>query len=277
MPSVAFIPHIPQFAAPFGHGSCSLSNSPTCSLRVNPVPATAYAAYMSHLFLFPPTPSVPSEALAEATNLSLNFAYLIPTFFPHLTSANHPMLEAIFHIVVAWALLLLAFVSDSISDDEKTIPAAPFLIAAAFLTNIFYLPYLAIRRTQPPPFSKLKKTPLLNFAESRALPVGCVVLLLTSLCWGALARPEFGDFGTRFESFRAVVENDILAYSFVIDTLVFSLFQAWMVSDDASRRKWADQRLRDRLLALSRLPFVGLAAYLFVRARDARLQWADEP
>ena len=58
------------------------------------------------------------------------------------SSAVHPALEALFNIVVAWGSLFVGFLSDG---RRQRVPMLPFMVGTAFLTNVFYLPYLGLR------------------------------------------------------------------------------------------------------------------------------------
>lgn len=243
------------------------------------VPAVAYIAYMTHLFLLSPTgPPTPRASLKEATDLSLNFTYLVPLLLPSLAPSLHPLLESIFHVVVAWALLLLAFVSEDLSPTHrKALPATPFLLATPFLTNIFYLPYLVLRT---PPQQHLRAIPtsqstiLQQLADGSFLPLTSLLLAVASVPWALFARPEFGSWPQRYHSFLNLLGSDILAHSFGVDMLVFSMFQAWLVHDDAARRDWrGDCRGVVRLATF--VPFFGLVAYLLARSQRGRVKWQE--
>lgn len=244
------------------------------------IPAVAYVAYMTHLFLLPPTgPLTPLITLKEAANLSLNFAYITPLIFPSLAPSLHPLLESTFHFVVAWALLLLSFISEDLSTiPRKAPPATPFLLATPFLTNIFYLLYLVLRvRPQQDlraiPLSR--RTTLQKLADGPFLSLTALVLVAASIPWALFARPEFGSWAQRYESFLHLLGSDILAHSFAVDLLVFSIFQAWLVRDDAARREWQGE-YRGVVRLATFLPFFGLVAYLFARAQRGRVQWQED-
>ena len=63
-----------------------------------------------------------------------------------------------------------------------------FLTGAAFLTNIFYLPWLALQRPNPeqpqPPFSRLER-----FTESHWLPLILLSVGVATLYMGILGTP----------------------------------------------------------------------------------------
>lgn len=279
MPSLAFfspvLPVLPPRALVHAHPVCRLP-SPSVS-RV--IPGVCFLAYASHLFIFPPVSPAPLPALNEAFQLSINFGYLVPLSFPHATVALHPIFEALFHVVVAWAVLFLAFLSEDIPTCS-TIQAKPFLLMTPFLTNLFLLPYLTLRTPPMAPLTTLPQTdrsPLISFAESRMLPLVAVGLVGVSAVWAAIGRQEFGGWMERWMSFLPLINGDILCHSFVVDLVVFALFQAWLVQDDAKRRRWAQNVNVEKWIWIARLiPLFGLAAYLYKRATNAPIDWQRE-
>lgn len=257
------------------------------SFYVNPVALTACAVYFSNLFIFPPTPNIPAVALREALQLSLNFAFLVPLAFPASASVLHPYLEAIFHVVVAWAVLLTGFAALDITQPDARPKATPFLLGALLLTNIFYLPFLALRRnSEPRVVASLPALPipdarprLVAFAESRLPPAIAGALFVAATLWAVLARGDAfsPDAAVRLAEFaRLAFHDDILAFSFVADVAVFSLFQAALVGEDAASRQWDSHQVRRRAeLAARYLPFFGLCYYLWERASRAPLPWGS--
>lgn len=238
---------------------------------------------MTNLFVLnPPRLDTLLATLTEAGQLSFNFAYISPLALPSLAPGLHPMVEAIFNIVVAFAVLQLGFVAEDIRTEEesnqKAVSASPLLLAALFFTNIFFLPFLALRT---PPTSYLESVPaskrnaLQVAAESWALPAVALAMVLVSVPWALFARPEYGPLAERWQSFVVALDSDILVHSFAVDVLVYSIFQAWLVRDDARRRKWRDGDCVGLVRAATFVPFFGLVAYLFGRARWARIGWDD--
>lgn len=296
MPRCAFIPiHSAnlQLQSSFRQSTCLGHHSkPTTRLRITPtaiqtsrpplrnlIPTTAYIVYMTHLFIAQPTGSLtPIISLIEAAKLSLNFIYIVPLVLPSIAPDLHPMLEAIFNVVVAWSLLLLAFVSEDVPNRSK-IPAPPFLIGAAFLTNILYLPYISLHTPNTTSLQSIPislKSRLLTFAESRALPLISLSMALTSIPWALLARPSYGPFSVRLTSFLSILDSDILAHSFAVDMLVFSIFQAWLVRTDAARRIWKQTTQHPSVQAATFIPFFGLAWYIWTRANQAPILWSHD-
>lgn len=264
-----------------------LSARPSSRPSLKLVPSAAYAVYFSRLFLFPPFSHDVRNDLQEAFNLSLNFGYIVPLVFPNSAPVIHPVLEALFHIVIAWAFLLTGFAAHDMLNRTSKPPIQPFLIAALFFTNIVYLPYLALRSPsasdttsadtnllQSNPPSEKSQSVFIRLGESPLVPILSVVLLAVSIPWAFFARPEFGPIATRFTSFVNLTTNsDILSYSFVVDSMVFVLFQAALVDNDAHRRSWSSQKTRDQAILIAKfVPFLGLAFYLFQRSQHAPLK-----
>lgn len=221
--------------------------------------------YVVYLLLsdLPPGPSLlhpAPEIWEEALNLSLNFWLILPLLFPHTAPVLSPTLEALFNIVVAWALLFWGFILDG--RDQK-IPMIPFLIGTAFLTNVFYLPWLALRHPNPQP-PKLPLTALEKVGESRTLPLFMLTVVIASVFWGIFGRPEFGGLPQRWESLTLAIATDRLAYSFLLDLILFSLLQSWLVQDDMIRRQSENPRM---LWLVRLLPFFGLVIYLLRRPK----------
>lgn len=226
---------------------------------------SVWLAYIGYLLLsdLPPGPSLlhsSADVFQEALALSLNFWFLLPAIAPQLAPTLNPVLEGLFNFTIAWGLLFFGFLLDG---RGQRWPMLPFLVGTAFLTNVFYLPWLALRRScrdvPQPPFSWLERV-----AESRGWPLALLVVSLAAPVWAALARPEFGAWASRWQAFGELLGRDRLAYSFVFDLGVFWLFQGALVADDMARR----QCHAPGLLWLARLmPFLGLVIYLLWRPR----------
>lgn len=271
----------------------------------NAYPGVILALYVTRLFLLPPTPPTPLASLREALDLSLNFAFVLPLSFPDFAPSLHPVLEAVFHIVVSWAALLLGFAAvdihapsseervvtdvstqdDESNKDEGPYPrAGPFLMMGLLLTNLFYLPFLTVRRPARSP-TALSRVPakwrglLVTIGESRWLPLSMSVLTIGSIMWGLYARGEYGDIITRWKSFLPLIQGrDIVAHSFGLDLLVFALTQGVLVEEDAERRTWSGgEGVRRRAVWMGRfVPFVGLVGYLVERAQRAPIGWVGD-
>ena len=87
-----------------------------------------------------------------------------------------------------------------------------------FLTNVFYIPFMALRAApEPEPEYKMDavvSTPSVPSNEPLPLPwapaTGAVSLAvgLLSIGWALAARPEYGGLGERLEYFQTMYNND---------------------------------------------------------------------
>lgn len=231
----------------------------------------AWLVYLQHVFLsdMPCGPEggemcgISLPVTMEAINLSVNFWFVTPAVFPSLAPVVHPALEGLFNIVVAWGSLFVGFLSDG---RRQRVPMLPFMVGTAFLTNVFYLPYLGLRspNTQLAPAENDERA--IGVAESKALPLGLLAVFAASVLWAAFGRGAGGEFGDVATRFNALVDmtthTDRLAHSFLVDSLTFWAFQGWLVPDDMQRRNFKDP---SAFLVAKTLPFFGLVYYLMVR------------
>eukprot|EP00899_Mesostigma_viride_P012545 jgi/Mesvir1/21291/Mv21684-RA.1 len=255
-----------------------------------------YAVYMGWLILSPPDTIAPGdpiwaikpETLDELVQLSLNFFFINSG----LNAAGihtipevgfHPMSEALFNFVNAWGLLFSGLLFSDVR--RKRAPANVELLwgCQMFLTNIFLLPYIALRLRYPPPAQVPESDPqhatagLSGFGKAMvagAPVVGMVGLAagLTSLWWGCFARAgwdgEFGDLAQRlhFLISRASVDRPTLA--FLVDMCLYSVLQGYLIGENVR----GDAEKEQKWQWLRWVPLVGLAVYNIVevpeRARE---------
>ncbi|BAY40642.1 hypothetical protein NIES2111_50290 [Nostoc sp. NIES-2111] len=224
---------------------------------------TVWLIYIGYLLLsdLPPGLSllhITSQTLQEIIDLSWNFWFVLPLISPSEAPINNPALEGLFNIVVTWGLLFWGFVIDGRNQRFSIIP---FLIGTAFLTNLFFLPWLGLRQPNPQVSTK-DLTVVEKVGESRIFPSILALVFVVCFIWAGFARPEYGDLNTRWEALLKLLFTDRLAYSFLIDMLVFWVFQSWLVKDDMARRQWHN----DQVLWIVRfVPFWGLIIYFWQR------------
>lgn len=136
-----------------------------------------------------------------------------------------------------------------------------------FLTNAFLLPYLVVRSPETEDavaFEDLEPTEAL-VSEWRGLGPLLAAVGTGAIAWGVAARPEFGPLAERLASLQALLADDRLGSSFVVDLVLFGFFQGWLVDDDLKRRGVKEGEAA-ALRALAKfIPFYGLCAYLTLR------------
>lgn len=229
------------------------------------LPAVAWVVYVGYLLLSPWPPGesllrVQPDTLREAVDLSLNFWLVLPLLWPDTAPSLNPVLEGVFNFVVAWGLLFWGFLIDG---RHQRWPMLPFLLGTTFLTNVFYLPWLALRSPTTAPIDS-PLSPLERGAESRVWPTLLLAVAITAGAWAVGGRPGFDAGVNRWADFRDLLGRDRLAYSFMVDVIVFWLFQGWLVADDMARRQW-HHRPTGWIARL--LPFLGLIIYFWRRPR----------
>ncbi|KAK9828791.1 hypothetical protein WJX72_002086 [[Myrmecia] bisecta] len=113
-----------------------------------------YAGYMTYIMGNVGAPGDPiwatsAQTLKEVLHESLNFFYVNIflnkvgiTFIPDL--AEHPTSEALFNFVNAWSMMFLpVMLSDKKGAGVKN--KLPLWLGTQFLTNVFFVPYMALR------------------------------------------------------------------------------------------------------------------------------------
>lgn len=247
------------------------------------VPVTVWVAYM-YIVFFSDGILPGSNALAleqrtweEVRDLSLNFFLVSPLLNLPFAPTVNPVLEGVFNLLLSWAALFTGFLSDERIKKPNLLPFGPMVLGMQFLTSAFLLPYLALRTSEKSPSEAnfelegvykedITGTLQSNVAEWRplGLSLGCVGL--GSIIWASLARPEYGvHFSERYSSFIELLSIDRVGSSFLVDLLIFALFQCWLVDDDLKRRGIAEGEMMDLRSIAKYVPFFGMAYYLTVR------------
>ncbi|KAG2496686.1 hypothetical protein HYH03_005104 [Edaphochlamys debaryana] len=250
-------------------------NADPSNLRRLPLAAAAvwafYAGYTAYIMLStaaPGSPAIntPPEVLMEVFHESLNFFYIniglaAAGLSPVPSIAEPPVSEALFNFVNAWSLMALPYMladgaSNKIRGEGKGDgPLLAWWTGIMFLTNVFYIPYLAIRAA-PEPITSDKpnalppppppNAPLPSWAPyfgATSLAVG-----LFSIAWAAVGRPEYGDLAERMAYFTETFNSNRVFYAFVVDSGLYAV--------------WQTQLLKDAPAAYRFVPFFGQAAHL---------------
>lgn len=134
-----------------------------------------------------------------------------------------------------------------------------------FITlSVFLIPYMAIRLNDDGKEYNSKQLSDFGLSMTKgAAYVGLVggLICLLSAWWSLFCRGD-GDFGTlahRWDFFRSYIGSERLAYAFIWDIGLYSVFQPWLIGDNLSNL----QENKLELVGFFRfIPVVGLAAYL---------------
>jgi ketosteroid isomerase-like protein len=221
-----------------------------------------YLAYSSYVLFGDQAPGAPAtqispEELQQVLNLSLNYFYvnialndLGLSFVPSVP--DHPVYEGLFNFINAWSLMFVPVIlSDQRSAGMKFKEA--WVVSIQFLTNVFFIPFLAVRAQQPSPDDEAPAPPLPSFAQGIGLTSLAVGVL--SFGWALTAREEVGGIEERIEYFKLMFNTDRVFWAFIVDSALYSVWQFILLGD------------RGATMAERLTPFAGLASYL-IRKRN---------
>ena len=201
-----------------------------------------------------PVWQIQPETLAEVKGESLNFFFVLPLLNQlgidsMISPVLNPVDEALFNFAVAWIFMFLPVLWCDRRGEH--LPRTVLWSCAMFLTNVFLIPYMALRKDiAPEPFIPQQKLIARGFALV-ALIVGIV-----SLGWFGLARPEFGDIGDRLSYFIQQMGESRLSIAFIADLICFWLFQIFLLGDLTPKNSiWQTARF---------VPFFGMASWLIL-------------
>ena len=225
----------------------------------------------------------------EVRDLSLNFLLVAPILHLPFSPTVHPMLEGIFNLLLSWAAMFVGFLSDERDNKPNRFPFGVMVVGMQFLTSAFLLPYLVTRTSEPiilPSSSRdydmMGDKPMdhgngnettqlfINIAEWR--PLGIILASIGSgaIFWSFFGRPEYGSFADRYHSLLQLLSMDRVGSSFIVDLVVFSLFQGWLIDDDLRRRGVVKKVDSSSIIRIAEIigkwiPFYGLAYYFWHR------------
>jgi len=145
----------------------------------------------------------------------------------------------------------------------------PTVVGMQLLTNAIYLPYLVGRSPEDPDSVPVYVEDLdpaeAAVSESRLLGPLLAIVGIGAVIWGFVARPEFGDLSTRWTSLGQLLSGDRLGSSFVVDLVLFAIFQGWLVDDDLLRRGVRSNEMGGLRAIAKFVPFLGLCTYMLFR------------
>jgi ketosteroid isomerase-like protein len=235
------------------------------------IPIVAWVAYIYVVFLsdgiLPGSNALKLEQRTweEVRDLSLNFFLVSPLLGLPFSPVVHPMLEGVFNLLLSWAAMFAGFLSDDRRDKPNFFPGFTTVVGMQFLTSAFLLPYLATRTTEySDNVTREDLSPISQATESPLLGGAMGLVGSGSIAWFFMGRSEFGALDERWTSFIDLLSIDRVGTSFVVDLVIFGLFQAWLVDDDLKRRGVSNLQTPLALIA-KYVPFFGMAAYLSLR------------
>lgn len=263
--------------APVKPGSASLSilsfASKLIAEPIRALPLVIWVAYIVIVFfsngILPGKDATQFDGAtwAEVRDLSLNFWFISALLQLPFAPVVHPGLEGIFNLVLAWAAAFAGFMSDG----RPGRPSGSMLgtvIGMQFLTNAVFLPYLFGRAPEAQgavAYQEDLDPSEAAISENRFLGPLLALVGTGAVFWGLFARSEFGDLQTRWASLCHLLSIDRLASSFIVDLVLFALFQGWLVDDDLRRRGVPNDDLQVLRSVAKFVPFLGLCLYLVLR------------
>uniref|UniRef100_A0A0D9ZLR7 Uncharacterized protein n=1 Tax=Oryza glumipatula TaxID=40148 RepID=A0A0D9ZLR7_9ORYZ len=140
-----------------------------------------------------------------------------------------------------------------------------FFLILPLLNSAFLIPYMAIRLNDPDKDKSPPQTSKLGSVMVRGAPIvgltGGLVCIL-SIAWALFGRADasFGGIAERWQYVQSYVFSERLAYAFLWDILLYSIFQPWLIADNVQNVKASATEFVN---SVRFLPVIGLVAYLF--------------
>lgn len=175
----------------------------------------------------------------------------------------HPMSEGLFNFVIGWTVMYSPLLfTDRMRDRFKG--SLDLLWGfQMFLTSTFLIPYMAIRLNKADSEYPPRSVSKLGLAMTRgASVVGLVsgAVCLLSILWAFYGRVngDFGSISDRWEFLLSYLFSERLAYAFIWDICLYSIFQPWLIGDNLQN---IQEDKVDIVRYLRYVPVVGLVAY----------------
>jgi len=186
-----------------------------------------------------PAWAIPPDTLKEVLGESINFFFILPIANAvgiKLMEAPeiHPVTQGFFNFAEAWIFMFLPLLLADRRGDK--LPKIPIWGMAMFLTNVFLIPYMALRAAQPIP-----ETEATNEKDILARVFGWIGLIvgIISIWWFCFAGgPEFGNLATRMQYFVTQLSSDRVTIAFSIDLILFYIFQIVLMGSVVEKRSW---------------------------------------
>lgn len=223
----------------------------------------ATVAYVGLLLLSPPSwlPGEPiwaiqPETIQEVLNESLNFFFILPLLnllgisYVHSPMVN-PATQGFFNLVEAWIFMFLPLML--MDQRSQHLPRMMIWGLAMFLTNVFLMPYMALRLGQPleNQLNRANKGTLARLFGSLGLTVGTLAVI-----WFCFNRPELGGILSRCGYLGQQIVSNRVTLAFTVDMALFWLFQVWLMG--------AIIPIGEQTRPLRFIPFWGLAIWLLI-------------
>ncbi|MEM6253519.1 MAG: nuclear transport factor 2 family protein [Cyanobacteria bacterium P01_D01_bin.156] len=222
----------------------------------------ATAIYVGLLLLSPPgwLPGEPVwaiqvQTLQEILDESLNFFFILPLLNLlgiHYLQAPvvHPASQGFFNLAEAWIFMFLPLMLWD--KRSQHLPHVWFWGGAMFLTNVFLMPYMALRLNRAPEAQSVaSKGRLARIFGAVGLTVGTF-----AVGWFFLNQPDVGGAFSRIEYLRHQIFTERVTLAFTVDIGLFWLFQMWLMGSTIA--------VGERLRVLRFVPFWGLGIWLVV-------------
>jgi SnoaL-like domain len=243
------------------------------------VPTMAWFLYMYVVFIsdgiLPGANALQLETRTweEVRDLSLNFFLVAPVLQLPFSPSVHPMLEGVFNVLLSWAAMFAGFLSDDRRNKPNIFPMLPTVIGMQFLTSAFLLPYLAARTPEIDTTYDEKSAvvweeldEVSKITESQYFGPILAFVGFYSTLWAMIGRrDEFGGIADRYQSFIDLLSIDRVGSSFIVDLIIFAIFQGWFIDDDMQRRGVQESDMKELRWLGKIIPFFGLAVYFSFR------------
>ena len=233
--------------------------------------AAAAAFYTYSLILSPtgqfapgdPVWQISPETVKEVTDESINFFFVnvglqaLGTGFP--ADAHHPVSEGLFNLVNAYSFMFLPVLLRL--ERGQGMNTLAWWSCQMFLTNAVLISYLSRREAtleaRRAGSGSGSRSGSGTGTISRAFGLIGGGMGLVSVGWALAARPELGgDLAARADFFRVLLTSDRVAFAFVVDLGLYSIWQAILLGE------LGRQRGRPVPPVFRFLPFLGLAFFL---------------
>lgn len=213
--------------------------------------------------------AISSATVSDLLGLSLNFFFILPFLNAvgiHLVESPvlHPMSEGLFNFVIGWTFVFAPLLYTDIRRDRYKGSIDVLWGFQMFLTNTFLIPYMAIRLNDANVDRASKERSQLGIVMTKGAPIVGIVggaICFISALWAFYGRIDgnFGGISERWEFLLAYLGSERLAYAFVWDICLYSIFQPWLIGANLQN---VQEGKVDVVKYLRFVPVVGLFAYL---------------